>query len=82
MSAGQQTRGHLREVTAADIRTALDPLRGHQLRTATAAVRSLFRFARKRGLIFANPAARLKAGGPGGSLITIAGHRQRLGELT
>jgi integrase len=126
-------RSHLREVTADDIRTVLDPLRGHQLRTATVAVRSLFRFAKKRGLVFANPAARLKAADPGGSLlpmtdaeilaveqvatspaqrlivalaavhaarwaairdltlddvdlpsrrITIAGHRQRLGELT
>jgi hypothetical protein len=126
-------RGHLREVTADDIKTVLDPLRGHQLRTTTVAVRSLFRFARKHGLVFANPAARLKAGDPGGSLLpmtdaeiraveqaatspaqrlivalaaihaarwaairtltlddldlpnrrsTIAGHRQRLGELT
>jgi integrase len=126
-------RCHLREVTAGDVKVGLDLLRGHQLRTATAAVRSLFRFARKRGLLFANPAARLKAGDPGGSLlpmtdteiraveqaaaspaqrlivalaavhaarwaairdltlddldlpnrrITIAGHRQRLGELT
>jgi hypothetical protein len=126
-------RGHLREVTADDLRTVLDPLRGHQLRTTTVAVRSLFRFAKKRGLVFANPAARLKAADPGGSLlpmtdaeirvagqaatspaqrlivalaavhaarwaairdltlddldlpnrrITIAGHRQRLGELT
>jgi integrase len=125
--------GHLREVTADDIRTVLDPLRGHQLRTTTTALRSLFRFAKKRGLIFANPAARLNAEDPGGSLlprtdaeiraveqaatspaqrlivalaavhaarwdairdltlddldlpnrrITIAGHRQRLGELT
>ena len=39
-------RGHLREVTAGDVKTVLDPLRGHQLRTATVAVRSLFRFAR------------------------------------
>ena len=126
-------RGHLREVTAADIKAVLDPLRGHQLRTTTVAVRSLFRFAKKHGLVFANPAARLKATDPGGSLlpmtdaeiraveqaattpaqrlivalaavhaarwaairdlalddldlpnrrITIAGHRQRLGELT
>ena len=46
---------HLREVTPADARAALDPLRGHQLRTAIAALRSLFRFARKRGLVFTNP---------------------------
>jgi hypothetical protein len=42
----------------------LDPLRGHQLRTTTVAVRSLFRFAKKRGLVFANPAARLTAADP------------------
>jgi hypothetical protein len=64
-------RGHLREVTAADIKAVLDPLRGHQLRTTTTAVRSLFRFARRRGLVFANPAARLKAADPGGSLLPM-----------
>jgi hypothetical protein len=64
-------RGHLREVTADDVRAVLDPLRGHQLRTTTVAVRSLFRFARKRGLVFANPAARLKATDPGGSLLPM-----------
>ncbi len=64
-------RGHLREVTVADIKTMLDPLRGHQLRTTTVAVRSLFRFAKKRGLVFANPAARLKATDPGGSLLPM-----------
>ena len=63
--------GHLREVTADDIKTVLDRFRGHQLRTATVAVRSLFRFAKKRGLIFANPAARLKAADPGGSLLPM-----------
>jgi hypothetical protein len=47
--------GHLREVTADDIRAGLEELRGHPLCTAISAVRSLFRFARKRGLIFANP---------------------------
>jgi integrase len=64
-------RGHLREVTADDIKAVLDPLRGHQRRTAAVAVRSLFRFARKRGLVFANPAVRLKAGDPGGSLLPM-----------
>ena len=49
----------------------LDPLRGHQLRTTITAVRSLFRFAKKRGLIFANPAARLTAADPGGSLLPM-----------
>jgi integrase len=46
----------------------LDSLRGHQLRTAAVAVRLLFRFAKKRGLGFANPALRLKAGDPCGRL--------------
>jgi integrase len=64
-------RGHLREVTAEDIRSGLDKLRGHPLHTTISAVRSLFRFARKRGLIFANPAQRLKAGVPGPSLLPM-----------
>jgi hypothetical protein len=64
-------RGHLREVTASDIKAVLDPLRGHQLRTATVAVRSLFRFAKKRGLVFTDPAARLKAAAPAGSLLPM-----------
>jgi len=64
-------RGHLREVTAEDIRGGLDKLRGHQLHTTISAVRSLFRFARKRGLIFANPAQRLKAGVPEPSLLPM-----------
>jgi integrase len=55
------TRGHLREITVADVTTALSPLHGWQRRNAIAAVRSLFRFAKKRGLIFANPTIRLKA---------------------
>ncbi|MFE7393302.1 hypothetical protein [Streptomyces sp. NPDC057582] len=55
------TRGHLREITVSDVTTALDRLRGWQRRNAIAALRSLFRFAKKRGLIFANPTARLKA---------------------
>ena len=64
-------RGHLREITAADVKAVLDLVRGHQLRTATAAVRSLFRFAGKRGLVFADPAARLTAADPGGGLLPM-----------
>ncbi|MFJ5726066.1 hypothetical protein [Streptomyces sp. NPDC093149] len=37
------TRGHLREITVADITAALSPLRGWQRRNAIAALRSLFR---------------------------------------
>ncbi|MGH3548720.1 MAG: hypothetical protein ACRDQU_11550 [Pseudonocardiaceae bacterium] len=55
------TRAHLREITAADVTAALDPLRGWPRRTAIAALRSLFRFAKKRGLIFTNPTTRLKS---------------------
>jgi site-specific recombinase XerD len=52
--------GHLREVTPEDIRAGLDKLQGHPLHTTISAVRSLFRFAKKRRLIFANPAQRLR----------------------
>jgi integrase family protein with SAM-like domain len=63
--------GHLREVTADDIRAGLEELRGHPLCTAISAVRSLFRFAKKRGLIFANPARRLSAAEPEPSLLPM-----------
>jgi hypothetical protein len=62
---------HLREVTADDIRAGLEELRGHPRCTAISAVRSLFRFARKHGLIFANPARRLSAAGPEPSLLPM-----------
>ncbi|WP_337825302.1 hypothetical protein [Amycolatopsis sp. A1MSW2902] len=52
---------HLREVTVADVNEVLDPLRGHQRRTAVPALRSLFLYAKKRGLVFTNPTTRLKA---------------------
>ncbi|WP_245671793.1 site-specific integrase [Nocardia amamiensis] len=51
---------HLREVTRADITAALKPLTGSQRSNATSALRSLFRFAKTRGLIFANPTTGLK----------------------
>jgi hypothetical protein len=53
------TRAHLREITASDITTALDTLRGWPRRNALAALRSLFRFARKRRLVFIDPTARI-----------------------
>jgi integrase len=65
------SRGHLREITADDIRAELGRLRGHQLCTTISAIRSLFRFARKRGLIFANPAQRLTAAVPDPSLLPM-----------
>ena len=71
---------HLREVTPADVRTALDPLRGHQLRTTIAALRSLFRFAKKRGLVFTNPATRLKTSDAESSLLPMADAEIRAAE--
>ncbi|MFC0438083.1 integrase [Kutzneria buriramensis] len=56
------TRTRLREVTKADVDTALAPLRGHQLRNAITALRSLMRFARKHRLVFADPARHLNVG--------------------
>ena len=53
--------GHLREITAADVASVLKPLRGHQHRCTVVALRSLFRFAKKRGLVFADPTTRFKA---------------------
>jgi integrase len=64
-------RCHLREVTADDIRAGLEDLRGHPLCTAISAVRSLFRFAKKRGLIFADPARRLSAAEPEPSILPM-----------
>ncbi len=70
-------RGHLREVTGDDIRAGLEELRGHPLGTTISAVRSLFRSAKKRGLIFANPARRLSAAGPEPSLLPMTGDEVR-----
>jgi hypothetical protein len=128
------TRGHLREITASDIDTVLEPLRGHRRYNTITALRSLFRFAKRRGLTFADPTRHLSGGRAAGRTvlpitaeeiraagqaavtpaqrlaialaavhaarpkaireltlddielpsrrITLAGHRQRLGELT
>jgi integrase len=128
------TSGYLREITSGDIDTVLEPLRGHRRYNAIMALRSLFRFAKRRGLTFADPTRHLSGGrGAGRTVlpmtaeqiraagraavtpaqrlavvlaavhaarsqaireltlddidlpsrrITIAGHRQRLGELT
>jgi integrase len=56
------TRGHLREITSGDVDTVLEPLRGHRRCNAIMALRSLFRFARRRGLTFADPTAHLSGG--------------------
>jgi integrase len=71
------SRGHLREVTAGDIRAGLEELRGHPLCTAISAIRPLFGFAKKRGLIFADPARRLSAAEPEPSLLPMTGDEIR-----
>ena len=52
---------HLREVTAGDAAAAIAALRGHQRRRALTALRSLTRHCKKNGLIFADPAARIRS---------------------
>ncbi len=56
------TCGHLREITSSDIDTVLEPLRGHRRYNAITALRSLFRFAKRRGLTFADPTRHLEGG--------------------
>jgi integrase len=54
------TRGHLREITSSDVDSVLEPLRGYRRYNAITALRSLFRFAMRRGLMFADPTAHLR----------------------
>ena len=56
------TRGRLREITSGDVDTVLEPLRGHRRYNAVTALRSLFRFARRHGLTFADPTRHLSGG--------------------
>jgi integrase len=51
---------HLREVTKSDVYAVLAPLRGYRRNNTVCALRSLFGFAKKRGLIFTNPTTGLK----------------------
>jgi hypothetical protein len=53
---------HLRQVTAEDVRAHAGALRGQQAQTACTALRSLFSWARKNGVVFASPARQLRAG--------------------
>ena len=56
------TRDHLREIASGDVDTVLEPLRGHRRYNAITALRSLFRFAKRRGLTFADPTRHLSCG--------------------
>ncbi|MEV8546988.1 hypothetical protein [Streptomyces sp. NPDC051572] len=53
---------HLREVTRQDVLTHLKTLHGHHRRDQLVALRSLFAWAKRSGLIFRNPASRIKVG--------------------
>ncbi len=65
--------GHLREVTRTDIYAALDSLRGHRRNNTVKAFRSLFRFAKKHGLVFTDPTIRFKASTTDPGLIPMTG---------
>lgn len=54
-----RTRDRLREVTRADVDAALDPLQAHPRYNAVVALRSLFRQAKRRGLVFTDPTRHL-----------------------
>jgi Phage integrase, N-terminal SAM-like domain len=53
---------HLREVTRDDILAYLAGLYAHERRQAVSALRSLFTWAKKTGVIFSNPATRIRLG--------------------
>lgn len=55
-------RGHLREVSRDDVLAQIARLHGHQRMSALVALRSLFGWAKKTGIIFRNPTARVAAG--------------------
>ncbi|EHR59192.1 site-specific integrase [Saccharomonospora cyanea] len=57
-----QTRAHLREVTHDDVAAVLDSLRGHQRVGTFTSLRSLFQFAKRHRLIFADPSRLLSVG--------------------
>lgn len=63
---------HLREVTAKDITAVLAPLSGWRRRNAVAALRSLFRHAKKHGRIFTDPTRRLRSEKIPTSLLPLA----------
>jgi hypothetical protein len=59
---GQQHAATCGRSPPANVDTALEPLRGHQRSNAITALRALFRFARRRGLIFGDPTRHLRGG--------------------
>lgn len=63
------TRGRLREITSGDVDAVLEPLRGHRRYNAITALRSLFRFAKRHGLTFADPTRHLSGGRSAGRTV-------------
>jgi integrase len=63
------TRGRLREITSGDVDAVLEPLRGHRRYNAITALRSLFRFAKRHGLTFADPTRHLRGGRSAGRTV-------------
>jgi len=75
--AGWSARyGHLREVTAGDVAAGIGVLRGHKRHQVLVALRSLTRHCKKTGLIFADPAARIRAARRPGGVILLLGPSQ------
>lgn len=60
---------HLRQVTRGDVDAALEPLRGCRRANTLSALRSLFGFAKKRALIFANPTVGLRKARPSDAVL-------------
>ena len=59
------SHAHLREITPGDVRAAAAPLHGSRRQMTLVAARSLFAWGKKNGVIFRDPAARLKVGRTG-----------------
>lgn len=57
-----RTYEHLREVTRDDVLTVVNGLRGRHRQDTLSALRSLFGWAKRDGVIFQNPAARIRLG--------------------
>ncbi|WP_326806005.1 hypothetical protein OIE49_36310 [Streptomyces sp. NBC_01788] len=53
---------HLREVTRDDVLAYIKTLHGHHRHDQLVALRSLFTWAKRNGLIFRNPVSRIKVG--------------------
>jgi hypothetical protein len=55
---------HLREITHQEVLAHVEALHGHQRQTTVVALRSLFAWAKKTGVIFRDPAAPIRLGRP------------------